>query len=257
MMDLNPDSPLLHYSGIPLLVVLMLLALIACDGLPGKPRIEERWRAAAEVTDFSQLYAANCSGCHGADGRLGAARPLNDALYLAHVSDETLRQMIAQGIRGTSAPAFAQRAGGSLTDKQIDILIEGMRLRWGGSESFKNVPVPPHRIQDAMAIGSGSGDLRRGAIAYQTYCARCHGADGSGGSKGGSVIDPAYLALVSDQALRTTVIVGRSDLGMPDWRANVPGRPMSPQEISDVVAWLASHRQSQVLSPVTRNKEGS
>jgi hypothetical protein len=58
------------------------------------------------------------------------------------------------------------------------------------------------------------------------------------------VIDAAYLALTSDQALRTAVIVGRSDLGMPDWRANIPGRPMTAQEISDVVAWLASHRQA-------------
>jgi cytochrome c oxidase cbb3-type subunit 3 len=40
------------------------------------------------------------------------------------------------------------------------------------------------------------------------------------------------------------VIVGRSDLGKPDWRENVPGRPMSPQEISDVVAWIASHRDN-------------
>ena len=62
------------------------------------------------------------------------------------------------------------------------------------------------------------------------------------------MINPAYLALVSDQALRTAVIVGRSDLGMPDWRANISGQPMSPQEISDVVAWLASHRQTGLLS---------
>jgi hypothetical protein len=62
------------------------------------------------------------------------------------------------------------------------------------------------------------------------------------------VLDPAYLALVSDQALRTAVIVGRSDLGMPDWRANISGQPMSPQEISDVVAWLASHRQAASIA---------
>jgi cytochrome c oxidase cbb3-type subunit 3/ubiquinol-cytochrome c reductase cytochrome c subunit len=56
------------------------------------------------------------------------------------------------------------------------------------------------------------------------------------------VTDPAYLALVSDQALRTAVIAGRSDLEKPDWRTNLPDRPMSPQDISDVVAWLGAHR---------------
>jgi len=242
-MHFKLNTPILQYSITPLLVAVVILALAAgCDQLPGKPTPEDRWKAATEVTDFSQLYALNCSGCHGADGRFGAARPLNDPLYLALASNDTLRQMIAQGVPGTTAPAFAQQAGGPLTDKQIDILIDGMRSRWGKAENFQNVALPPYGLQDASAKGSASGDPQRGAVAYQTYCSQCHGKDGNGGPKGGSVVNPAYLALVSDQALRTTVIVGRSDLGMPDWRANIPGRPMSPQEISDVVAWLVSHR---------------
>jgi cytochrome c oxidase cbb3-type subunit 3 len=237
-----------------LLAVTLLAVAAGCDRLPGKPALAERWTPATEVTDFSRLYAQNCSGCHGADGRLGAARPLNDPLYLALVSTATLRAMIAQGVPGTAAPAFAQQIGGPLTDKQIDILIEGMRSRWGKAENFKNVALPPYSLQDASAKGSGPGDPQRGAVAYQTYCAQCHGKDGSGGPKGGSVINPAYLALVSDQGLRTAVIVGRSDLGMPDWRANISGQPMSPQEISDVVAWLASHRPANLLAQGTKSK---
>jgi cytochrome c oxidase cbb3-type subunit III len=255
MMHLKPSTPILHHSITPLLRVFLFLVLATgCDQLPGKPTPEDRWKAATEVTDFSQLYALNCSGCHGADGRFGAARPLNDPLYLALVSNDTLRQMIAQGVPGTAAPAFAQQVGGSLTDKQIDILIEGMRSRWGSTESFKNVTLPPYSLRDASAAGSGPGDPQRGTAAYQKYCSQCHGKDGSGGPKGGSVINPDYLALVSDQALRTAVIVGRSDLGMPDWRANISGQLMSPQEISDVVAWLASHRPANLLAQGTESK---
>ena len=251
-MHLKPTIPLFRHSSIPFLLAFILAT--GCDRLPGKPTPEERWRPATEVTDFSQLYALNCAGCHGADGRLGAARPLNDPLYLALVSAATLRTMIAQGVPGTSAPALAQQVGGPLTDKQIDILVEGMRSRWGKAENFNNVAFPPYSLQDAGAKGSAPGDAQRGAVVYQTYCAQCHGKDGNGGPKGGSVINPSYLALVSDQALRTAVIVGRSDLGMPDWRANISGRPMSPQEISDVVAWLASHRQADLLAQGSKNK---
>ena len=248
-MHFKLNTPILHHSTTPLLAVVVILGLAAgCDQLPGKPTPEERWKPATEVTDFSQLYAVNCAGCHGADGRLGGARPLNDPLYLALVSDNTVRQVIAQGVPGTAAPAFAQQAGGPLTDKQIDVLVEGMRSRWGKAANFTNVALPPYGLQGAGAKGAASGDQQRGAAAYQTYCAQCHGKDGSGGPKGGSVVNPAYLALVSDQALRTTVIVGRSDLGMPDWRANISGRPMSPQEISDVVAWLASHRSAASIA---------
>jgi cytochrome c oxidase cbb3-type subunit 3 len=235
--------------------IVALSSAASCDRLPGKPTPEERWQPATEVTDFSQLYAQNCSGCHGADGHLGAARPLNDPLYLALVSTDTLRTAIAQGVPGTSAPAFAQQAGGTLTDQQIDILVEGMKSRWGKTENFQNVALPPYSLHDASALGSGPGDPQRGAVAYQTYCAQCHGKDGSGGPKGGSVIDPAYLALVSDQALRTTLIVGRVDLGMPDWRTNSSGQPMRPQEISDVVAWLTSHRQPEALAQATQSTE--
>jgi cytochrome c oxidase cbb3-type subunit III len=236
------------------MVLLILVLATGCDRLPGKPTPEERWQPATEVTDFSQLYAVNCSGCHGAGGRFGAARPLNDPLYLALVSDNTLRQMIAQGVPGTPAPAFAQEVGGPLTDKQIDLLVEGMRSRWGKAEDFNNVTFPPYSLQDASAQSSAPGDSQRGAVVYQTYCAQCHGKDGRGGPKGGSVTDPAYLALVSDQALRTAVIVGRSDLGMSDWRSNVPDRPMSSQQISDVVAWLASHRQAGLLAQGNKSK---
>jgi cytochrome c oxidase cbb3-type subunit III len=55
-------------------------------------------------------------------------------------------------------------------------------------------------------------------------------------------VDPAYLALVSDQALRTAVVAGRPDLGMPDWRGAHASEPLGAQEVSDVVAWMASHR---------------
>ena len=61
----------------------------------------------------------------------------------------------------------------------------------------------------------------------------------------GSIVDPSYLALISDQTLRSTIIAGRPDLGMPDWRSDTssPGsRSMTDQEITGVVAWLAAHR---------------
>jgi cytochrome c oxidase cbb3-type subunit 3/ubiquinol-cytochrome c reductase cytochrome c subunit len=90
------------------------------------------------------------------------------------------------------------------------------------------------------------GDLEQGLKVYAEACGSCHGVDGKGGDEGGSVVDAAYLALVSDQALRTTVIAGRTDLGMPDWRSYIPGQPLTAQQITDVVAWLASQRQPVV-----------
>ena len=47
---------------------------------------------------------------------------------------------------------------------------------------------------------------------------------------------------MSDQVLRTVVIAGRPDIGQPDWRNDLPGHPMSDQEVTDVVGWLSSQR---------------
>ena len=220
------------------MVALTILAMGAgCPPPPGKPAIEDRWTPPSQVTDFRQLYAQNCAGCHGADGRLGSARPLNDPLYLAFAGEDVLRQVVAKGVPGTAMPGFAQASGGNLTDRQIYLLAEGMNAQWGRAEDFKDVALPPYRTESAVA-----GEPRRGATAFRVNCSQCHGADGKGGLYAGAISDPNYLSLVSNQSLRSTIVAGRPDLGMPDWRNRLPGQPMSVQEISDVAAWLASQR---------------
>src|SRR5262245_10318957 len=238
-------------------VVLAITLVTGCSvRLPGQPSEAERWRAPNEVTDFNQLYTQNCAGCHGAGGRRGAARSLNDSLYLAFVSDDAMRQAISKGRIGTNMPAFSQQAGGHLTDQQIELIVNGMRAHWSKPDDFKNVGLPRYSVDQTATISSPAtartsnisagtsqtGDASRGATTYKTYCASCHGTNGDGGSAG-SIVDPNFLNLVSDQGLRTTVVVGRADMGKPDWRGNVPGHPMSAQEIADVVAWLAAQRQ--------------
>jgi len=214
---------------------------VGCDALPGRPKAAKREGAPSDVMAFDALYARNCAGCHGADGRLGAARPLNDPLYLALVPPDRLRSIIQRGVPGTSMPAFGTGAGGDLTDAQVDVLAHGMLDRWGRPQAVNGLTLPSYESQSA---GTGPGEQAHGAAVYDLACARCHGAQGRGGARGGAIADPSYLALVSDQSLRTTVVAGRSDLGCPDWRSHLPGRPLTSEEIGDVVAWLASRRQA-------------
>ena len=215
--------------------VLLALSLVGCDLLPGRARARDQQEtASAQVANFHALYSQQCAGCHGRDGRLGAARPLNDAVYLALAPGPRLRQVIAEGVRGTAQPAFAKSAGGTLTDEQIDALALGLLAAWARPDATQGVTVPPYAAK--------LGDPAQGGAVYTAACASCHGADGSGGAKARSVVDPSYLALVSDQYLRTTVVAGRADLGMPDWRGFIAGRALSPEEISDVVAWLVTKR---------------
>jgi len=216
------------------------LALAGCDAVPGRPRPDARELAPTEVMAFEPLYARNCAGCHGRTGRLGAARALNDPVYLAVAPPERVRQVIAAGVPGTAQPAFALSAGGPLTDPQIDVLVRGIADRWGRPDAVVKQGMPPY--DSAPAVGREPGDANRGRGVFAGACARCHGDDGRGGPRGGGVADPSYLALVSDQHLRTTVIAGRSDLGMPDWRGD-GAAPLTSQQVADVVAWLVAQRR--------------
>jgi cytochrome c oxidase cbb3-type subunit III len=214
---------------------LSMMLLSACSSPPGQPRKASEILAPSEVMEFRTLYAENCAGCHGTEGRGGAAIALADPVYLAIADDTALRKVIANGVRGTSMPAFAQSAGGMLTDKQIDVITREMRSRWSRPGILDGANPPAYAAKSA-------GSFQHGEVVYGTYCASCHGPQGQGGPKGSAISNDSFLALVSDQGLRTIVITGRRELGAPDWRGNVPGKPMSEQEVTDVVAWLASRR---------------
>jgi cytochrome c oxidase cbb3-type subunit III len=212
----------------------VVMACVGCDSSPGRPGPDSDVIPPNQIMEFNLLYAGNCAGCHGSEGKGGAAVPLGDSVFLAIADDAAIRRTAANGVLGTPMPAFVQSAGGMLTDKQIDAIVSGIRS-WAKTDSMHGTIPPPYAAQSA-------GDPHKGADVYATYCSSCHGPDGKGGKKASSIVNGSYLVLVSDQDLRTNVIVGRPELGAPDWRDDVPGRPMSAQEISDVVAWLAAQR---------------
>jgi mono/diheme cytochrome c family protein len=214
---------------------------------PGQPAANSEPIAPAKILDFALLYERNCAGCHGENGNGGAAIGLGDPVYLAIADDAAITRATADGVPGTAMPAFAQRSGGMLTDEQISAIVRGMRSHWAKPEALRAAEPPPY-------AASQTGDAQRGAEVYGTFCSSCHGPDGAGTVRASSIVDIAYLHLVSDQGLRTTVIAGRPDLGAPDWRGNLPGRLMSPQDVSDVVAWLVAQRR--VLPGQTHSSAG-
>ena len=142
-------------------------------------------------------------------------------------------------------PPFAKSGGGALSDAQVEAIVRGLRTQWFKGDVLRGLNAPPYKANK-------QADAARGKQIYSMNCARCHGApDGPPGPKG-AVLDGSFLALISDQTIRTTVIVGRPDLGMPDWRDQIQGHPMSDQDVTDVTGWVFSQRQNiagQVYAP--------
>src|ERR1700749_1941940 len=121
---------------------LLSLLLSGCNSPPGQPLKDSETIAPGEVLEFATLYGENCAGCHGAQGRGGAAIALGDPVYLALIDQNTMHKVIANGVRGTSMPSFAQSAGGMLTDKQIDAITNGIFSSWS-RKGFLDGSKPP------------------------------------------------------------------------------------------------------------------
>lgn len=206
----------------------LVLFSIACEP-PGKPEAEI---PSQDISDFKVLFTQNCSGCHGMDGKNGPGRILNDPLYLAVLPRATLKQILIYGRTGTAMPPWAKEQGGPLTMPQIDALVNGIEQNWAKPADFQGAQLP------AYSSGDNQGDADAGRKLFLRNCFMCHGP----GAKVGSVTDASYLSLVSNQMLRTSIIIGRPDLGMPDYRNLKLGKPLSDGDVTDLVAFLVSKR---------------
>jgi len=206
----------------------LMLFSVACEP-PGKPEPEI---ASQDISDFKVLYSENCAGCHGVDGKNGPGRILNDPLYVAVLPKATLKQILIYGRAGTAMPGWAKEQGGPLTMPQIDALVNGMEQDWAKPTAFQGAQLP------AYSAGDNQGNADAGRKLFLRNCFMCHGP----GAKVGSVTDASYLSLVSNQMLRTSIIIGRPDLGMPDYRNLKLGKPLSDGEVTDLVAFLVSKR---------------
>jgi cytochrome c oxidase cbb3-type subunit III len=228
--------------ALPIAAMAALLALVSgCDSLPGKPGPGPEVPRPDSILDAATLYKENCAGCHGQTGRGGIATPIGLPEYQALVDEATQLNIVTNGIARTAMPGFSRKAGGFLTDQQIEALVKGMRATW--------LKQSPAAGQTPPYADSTAGDSSAGASVYEASCANCHGKAGGPTGPSGSVLNTSYLALVSSQGLRTAVIVGRPDLNMPGWRSVNSSHPLSEKEVRDVVAFLLSHRSATPGQP--------
>ncbi|MDE3202347.1 MAG: c-type cytochrome [Acidobacteriota bacterium] len=247
-------------SSIPVLASLVaVLACVGCGNSSSPVRAMETAQRPDQILDATALFKANCAACHGAEGKDGAAIPLANPVLLASAGKDNLLAIVENGVPGSMMPAFSRKAGGMLTDQQVEALVTGMLRNWAHPEQLNGATVP-------IYASTAPGNAEKGKQVFAHNCARCHGEDGMGATAPprpnttdvavkGSIVDPSYLALITDQGLRNLVIGGRPDRGMPDWRNDADGagaRPMTEEEIADVLAWLVSHRVNAPGQPYAK-----
>ncbi|MBP6471958.1 MAG: c-type cytochrome [Chloroflexi bacterium] len=190
-----------------------------------------------------QLYASNCTLCHGVNGEgTNLAVPLNTADIQATDLAE-LERIIREGVPGTLMVSW----NSSLAPEEITSLAEFLQ-NWDELSAHDLVLTPPEPIH--IDVNNPEEMLALGERIYNATCVVCHGVDGSGGT--GPVLNSQQiLSRDTDEMLTTFIINGGR---MPN--ANMPpfGDRLTSVEIEAVVQFL---RAWEPTAPSVQNPRGT
>jgi len=93
-------------------------------------------------------------------------------------------------------------------------------------------------IPVALVVSTVSADEPPGAKLYTTYCAACHGANGSGGMAA-AIGTAKYLSANDDATIARVIGNGVPTKGMPTWSKS-KGGALTDDQITSIVAYLRS-----------------
>jgi cbb3-type cytochrome c oxidase subunit III len=178
------------------------------------------------ITAGLPLYAANCTGCHGAQAEgTGVAPALNDADLLSRRTDEDLQQAIANGVSGTLMAGWST----TLTQADIDNLVGLIRyFNEIPADAIPQPELPPIATNDAEVIAAG-------AQLYDIACAQCHGSEGQGTPMAPALNTQSFLTATNDQAIKAIIANGVPDTRMPAW-----GGRLGDAQLNALVSFLRS-----------------
>ncbi len=131
------------------------------------------------------IFAANCAGCHGADGRGGEHAPnIAGAPAVQQLTDAELASIVHNGIAGAGMPAFP-----SFTAQQITDVVGYLRILQGRGDIVK---LP--------------GDPTQGKTLFfgKAQCSDCHMVNGKGGFLGSEL--SYYGAGVQPDVIRAVIL---------------------------------------------------
>ncbi|MBK8150904.1 MAG: c-type cytochrome [Acidobacteria bacterium] len=135
IMQGRPGRPMLAWgereNGLTADEAKMLVAYIRVLGgnVQPKPDASAKIWAKGEANAGAKLFAANCSGCHGAGGEGFEGPALNNKTLLATATDTYFFETISRGRRGTTMqgfnnPSVVRRA---LTKEEIESIVVFIR----------------------------------------------------------------------------------------------------------------------------------
>jgi mono/diheme cytochrome c family protein len=196
-----------------------------------------------EWAEGFQLYAMNCTVCHGIEGEgSDIGLPLNTDDIQSRDADELMR-IISEGVSGTAMVPWHN----VLTPEEIESIV-GFLQHWDEIEAEGVVLTPPEPVWVDIDDPVAMGDL--GERIFSTTCVACHGEEGSGGT-GPTLNSQQILTSKTDEQLRDTIVNGgwRPSSTMPSF-----GDRLTSVEIDALVSYI---RAWEPTAPFVENPRGT
>jgi cytochrome c oxidase cbb3-type subunit III len=177
--------------GILLLSFAVFLACAAFAFDKGNNRSSLSQKADTESARAQQIFASNCAGCHGLDGKGGERAPdIVTRPNVRQLSDSQLLEILQKGIPEKSMPSFNYLDGAVLRS-----LVAHLRT-----------------LQGNPATAKLPGDARRGWGLFfgKAGCSRCHMVRGEGGFFGSDLT--AFSRGRSPEVIHDAIVFPNRDI---------------------------------------------
>lgn len=207
-----------------LLALTLLLALAACSGLGGEPRIVSTQIPATRIPQDvgypltppdlalgAQVFADNCTACHGQRG--------------AGDGEVVLSGQIEPPPDFTDPTTAAAQTPAEIFDVVTHGRMEKLMPPWRGVLSEAERWAVTHYV---YTLAYRADDIQNGAALYASACAECHGPAGAGDGERaaefsrplGDMSNAQQMVTLSDDALYTIITEGQGEQ-MPAFADNL------------------------------------
>ncbi|MEN8234818.1 MAG: c-type cytochrome [Actinomycetota bacterium] len=196
-----------------------------------------------QIDDAMDLYAEQCSVCHGLNGEGIGSNPPLDSEALRTADFDSLFKTIERGRFGTPMPAWSLDDGGPFSDYQVSELVALVQHGDWGEVGDRVVNLgfaplvpftaePDPEIYESTGLLAGGDAMQRGIDVYAAECVACHGEDGLGTNLAPALNDPLVREQTVDEISRTI------DLGVPGTLMAPWGGQLDDETIGDLAALI-------------------
>lgn len=169
----------------------------------------------------ASLYSAYCASCHGKGGE-GAIGPVlrSDGL-LQTVDAGYIARTVKYGRPIRGCPSFRDQ----IKDEQAAKIAEFVKSWQAG----KTLEAPAHTVEPKKTA--------RGEDLF-SLCGGCHGLEGEG-AMGPPLLDPGFLASITDGELRRMIMWGRPGTPMKGYKKGMGGMAsLTDEEIDELISYI-------------------